>query len=550
LHENGKCYKAIDMELIAPKANCYILFETGMPADIDNIFGRTDRGSLLPHKKIELDLSISTQTILINRKISGRLNNESERQESGHVETSPVSKQIVINSVTKEEEEQENEDILTYWIKSIGGILAAAGIIWTIAYGLHTISKRNEEILLSKISSLLKTLSSESKYARLAASRGLSKYIDYIVDEVLTAISTEESIVVRDELGNALYRLKNKNMKKVSCSNSETIVERARLFGRLRKMKLREEEIAARLRFTPEILRSIKERHHVFYEHEKKIQDMSIRRHEMIGSGPNTIEKLIREQIDKATMINRLVECTGKVISKWMRDGRKIYWPQEGLDLSETNLHGIRLIRADASHSIFSYCIVRHSNFSESRLHETNFSFSDLFRVCFNNADLSKSNLMCANMRSSSGSFANFSETYLDNAVLSESNYSNATFDKAAGEGVKFRGSKLSRATFNECKLSKCEFQGAILAYTSFNKAEMFRSNFRDADLSHASMINTSLNGSDLSGAKFLNANLQDADFRGAIIENADFTGANIKNAKFEGSKGFSTAIFDNFRDS
>ena len=431
---------------------------------------------------------------------------------------------------------EERFYVLSFWIKTLGGISGGIAVIWTIIYGLRTISQRSKEESRAKMSSLLESLSSESEYARLAAAKGLTRYIDNVIDEILTAISAEESCVVRTALENALYQIKKNNMKKVIRTNSETLINRSYLFGRLTAVGVEKEQIAARLRLTSESIKTIKDRFSIDYEYGKKIQQMHMKRQEIIESNQDNLGNGIGFLFKESKIVSRLTESTGRVIARWIRGGRKIYWPETGLDLSETNLYKVELKKINASYSMFSYCLMRHSNLEKSTLYKSNFSFADLLDTCMDNANFCEANLMNCHLRSSSGKYANFSKAYLYGAIFSQSDFSNAEFVRATADKVKFRGTILTNAIFNNCSLVKSEFQEANLEGALFNETRMFGSILINANLEDSSMKGVLLNGADLRGAKFLNANLEDVDFRGA----------NIKNVKFENCKGFNEAIFDN----
>ena len=463
-------------------------------------------------------------SLLISSTIAQTVNNSSELENK--------KAELEMKNLLYEEKFFE----LNFWIRTLGGLLGGIAVIWTIIYGLRTISEHSKEQSSAKVSSLLESLSSESEYARLASARGLSLYIDKVTDEMLTAISIEKSNVVRNAMENALFQVKKNNMKKVIDKNSETFRNRSYLFGRLTKAEVNKEQIEARLRLSPESIKIIKERFNVDYEYGKKIQDLH-----MLRSLNKSNEFLFAE----SEMLCYQTESTGKVLARWIREGRTIDWPETGLDLSETNLYRVKLKSINANYSIFSYCIMRHSDLTGSRLDHSVFSSADLFEVCLDDVNLREANLNKCNLRKTSGKNADFSESFLNEAIFSESDYSNAKFEKATGKEVKFRGTRLRNAILNNCNITESEFQDANFEGAKLDEAKMYGSNFIKANFNNSSMKGVFLNGADLLGAKFLNANLQDADLRGANIKNADFRGANIENAKFENCKGFAEAIFD-----
>ena len=462
-------------------------------------------------------------------------------------------------------------------IISLGGIIAIIGLIWTICYGLQKISEHDRDQRLNKISSLLEALGSEVKYNRLAAAKGLSRYSDYVVNEIVAAISTEQSLIVLDALEETLSHVSDNNeepcgkpqgiinhittllhkvtlwqatgnsqVQEVIELNSQSLVDRAILHGRLLKIGDSEGEIAARLRFSEDTLRINKDKYKADYEYGKTIQKMHNNRYKAVSNNQILLGKEIENLHEKAQTTYQLVESTGRIITKWIREKRDFSWPTNGVDLSESNLYRIDLSKADVSNSIFHYCILRHSNFENSILKQSNFSYSDIYGSIFNKVDFSRANLSSANFRSSEGIKAKFTESSIRNAIFSNGDFSNAIFSKVQGNEVKFKGSNLTGASFDEAELKGSEFHGAELEKSTFNNSILHGAKFINANLLDSSFKGASLKGADLLGAKFRNANLEDSDFSGANIKNAIFIGAKIRNTKFSKCKGSNEAKFDN----
>jgi uncharacterized protein YjbI with pentapeptide repeats len=438
------------------------------------------------------------------------------------------------------------ETLLQEIIINIGIIIAILSLLWTIYYGVHKILEHKRDQRLNKISSLLETLGSEVKYNRLAAAKGLSRYSDYVINEIVAAISTEQSSIVLNALEETLSHVNNNNIHKVMELNSQSLVDRAILHGRLLKIGESEGEIAARLRFSVDILRINKNKNNVDYEYGKTIQKMHNNRYKTVLNNQILLEKEIKNLHDEAQTINQLVESTGRIITKWVREKRDLSWPTNGVDLSESNLYRIDLSKKDISNSIFNYCILRHSNFENSILKESNFSYSDLYDSNFHKADFSRANLSYAHFRSSKGMEANFTDSSIRDAIFSESDFSNAYFSKVKGNEVKFRASSLTGASFDGAELKGSEFQEAKLEKSTFNNSILCGAKFIDANLMDSSFKGALLNGADLRGANFRNANLEDADFSSAKINKANFIGTIIRNTNFSKCKGLNDAKFDN----
>lgn len=447
--------------------------------------------------------------------------------------------EIELNKLIYEEKFFE----ITFWIKTLVGIFGGIAVIWTIYYGFRTISQWNSEQKLAKISSLLESSSSKSENIRLAAINGLIQYIDNVIDEMLIAISTEESDLVRKAIENALYKINDGKFNKVVEENNRTLIDRACLIGRLTKAGVKEEEIAARLMLTSQSIKMLRKRFKVIIEYGNKIQKLHMERQAVILN--NDLNNTTSFLFKKANLVSRLAESTGKVIARRIRNGQKIEWPKTGLDLSETNLYRVDLRKINASYSIFSNCIMRHSNLKDSILFQTTFYFANLFHTCLDNANLEESDLKNCNLRHSFGRYANFYRTDISEAIFSEGDFSHAKFlEVKNADKVKFRKSTLIKATFKDCKLTESEFHKANFESALLEKTEMFRSILIKSDFRSSTIRDVKFNGADLRSANFKGAEINNVDFRGANVKNADFRGANIENVNFEKCKGFNEAIF------
>lgn len=450
---------------------------------------------------------------------------------------------------------------LTFWIQTFGVLLGSLAVLWTVFYGFRTISESNKERSIAKISTLLKSLSSGSEYERLAAARGLTPYIDKTTDEMLTAIAIEKSDNVRMAMETALFKVKNDNMnkvieivffsvkkntmKKVIESNSETLRKRSYLYGRLMECGVKKEQIEARCRLSTESIKMLVNKFHIDREYGVRIQRLLMDRNKKIECNDNDLnESSDKFLFNELKMTSQLAESTGRVIAKWIVEKHKVVWPETGLDLSETNLYKADFENTKIFYSIFSFCIMRHSNLKGSKLDNSIFSYADLFDSCLDSSNIQSTNLNNCILRKSSGKEVNISKSCLNGAVFSEGTYNDAKFISSNGKEVKFKGTDLRNAIFNKCALIKSEFQNANLEGATLDESKMYSSNFIGCNFNNTSIKDVFFNGADLRDTKFLNADIQDTDFRGANIKNADFRGATVKNSNFENCD-VDKAIFD-----
>jgi uncharacterized protein YjbI with pentapeptide repeats len=174
----------------------------------------------------------------------------------------------------------------------------------------------------------------------------------------------------------------------------------------------------------------------------------------------------------------------------------------ETIDLSNANLSGANLNKADLSESNLSGAILSGVNLSEANLSKVNLSGAILSGVNFNKAILIEANF----------SGANLSKAILSRANLSGANLRGANLSEAILDGAKF---------LNRANLYRADLNGADLGAAILDRAYLMEANLGKAKLDGASLKEASLDKANLSGA-----NLNGADLNGADLNGADFRGA------------------------
>jgi hypothetical protein len=119
-----------------------------------------------------------------------------------------------------------------------GGLVGGATLIWTIIFGLRTISHQVKQRREERVSTLLESLSSELKSKRLGAARGLSRYVEAAIPELLAAAATEHSEEVRLAIEESLARLRGSDMYRITRANADTLPRQMYLLGRLEAIEL------------------------------------------------------------------------------------------------------------------------------------------------------------------------------------------------------------------------------------------------------------------------------------------------------------------------
>ena len=169
------------------------------------------------------------------------------------------------------------------------------------------------------------------------------------------------------------------------------------------------------------------------------------------------------------------------------------------LDLSNTHLHGVVILRADLSGADLSGALLGRA---------------DLSGALLGGADLGGATLSGADLNGAFLERADLSGALLGRADLSGALLGGADLGGATLSGADLNGAFLERADLNGAFLDRADLSGALLSEATLSRAFL-----RGADLSEA----------DLSGAGLGGADLTDADLR----EANDLTAEQVLSANF-----------------
>ena len=187
------------------------------------------------------------------------------------------------------------------------------------------------------------------------------------------------------------------------------------------------------------------------------------------------------------------------------------------LNLSNSDLRGMSLYKANLRKANLTKADLRGAIFSEAELTESNLSDAKLEAISFSKANLYRANLSRASLLKAEFSGATISGADLTDAILS---------------GVKLSGLDISGADMRGAILI-----GTILIETNLSRTNLSRANLTAADLtganlSRAILIDTKLGNSNLIGADLSGADLTDADVSGANFTGADLARADLAACK------------------
>jgi uncharacterized protein YjbI with pentapeptide repeats len=399
-------------------------------------------------------------------------------------------------------EEEARSNSLTSWSTIIGSLIGAATIIWTIYSGIRTMKQQIEQRRNERISSLMEKLSAESLSLRLGAVRGLSRYADDALPELLATASNENSVAVRGALEDTLTTIEAVNFDQIVSANSRSIPKRIHLLGRFSQLES-EPEGAIFGFFTEEVQKLIVQGFQVEFEHGQRLQTQ---RQKIPDLGKRELDEL--HQIRQNLL--RTAQITTGVLSRWIRARRNFVWPDAGLDLVKANLFRGTLDNVRSQYVLLTFSILRFSQFRNCEITDSDFSQSEMNESSFDKCEFYR---------------CYFRETNLCNIIAH-----GCVFSECCFIGANFSEAELQHADFTNSDARQSKFIGAQLD---------------SADFSNSILQDTKFNAANLSRASFENADLRNADFSGAILTQTNFVGANVTGARFYNCNDFGTASFD-----
>ena len=438
-------------------------------------------------------------------------------------------------------------EILLYPIEKIttlvGGVLGSIAILWTILQGYRTLKHQSDTQKASRIAQLLSEISDKEEGIRIGAARGLSRYADEVIDEVISAFSLEKSPQTRLALEDVLASVNNLGFHKIVSINAETFPTRAYLLGRLSAIGATPEYSDALLRLSPFSSHLLEKDFGFQFDQGKNFQKNENNRCFALSKS-NAPDNLALTQI--ADQIALTVEGTANVIARKLRkDGESLENKATRIDLALTNLYKVSLAKMELGGSTFFGCLMRHVVLDHANLSESDMQNSNLYDASLYKANFTEANLENTHLRAARGEKTIFFGANLKMAVFSDGHFSQSDFREAKAQKTKFRNTILQGSQFEKASLNESEFQEANLKHATFDNAECFGAIFINADFSNASLVNVKFSGADLRGVIFRNANLTNADLSGANISQADFRGAIIDNMILTKTKNKAKALFD-----
>ncbi len=319
-------------------------------------------------------------------------------------------KQLEIDKLKKEIEQiaiQEQQGWITLVATTLGSTIAFLGLGWTIFSGLKTINQQIKEARQNRISSLLQSLSSEKEYLRLGAAKGLSQYVDYCVMELLTSSSTEESVLVRNNLEDTLSLVGDFGKRQVLESNNKTLLERLEIVGQIQSLRAKDQTITIDPKklsgFSEQTLKKLRQVFNVQYEYGQKISSLYLDNLPANPPAP-TIQDYIKENIEPISVyLKKLNQMTSNVIAIWLKKGINLEWFGSGIDLSATNLYRAKIVKFNGVGCIFNYALMRHSDLSQGSFENCLFYDADMYDCNINSCNMKGSDLSKAHLREASG---------------------------------------------------------------------------------------------------------------------------------------------------
>jgi len=434
-------------------------------------------------------------------------------------------------------EEEARSNSLIFWSTIFGSLVGAATIIWTIYSGIRTMKQQIVQRRDERISSLMEKLSSESLSLRLGAVRGLSRYADDALPELLAAASNENSASVRGALEDTLTTVAAVSFDQVVSANSRSLPKRIHLMGRFSQLET-EPEGAIFGFFNENVNKMLIQGFQVEYEHGQRLQ---MQRQKIPDFGKKEQDEL--QQIRQNLL--RTAQITSGVMARWIRARRIFIWPDFGPDLCKANLFQSTLENLRCQYLLLTFAILRFSQFRNCEITDSDFSQSEMNESNFDKCGFYRCFFKETNLRKIQAPRCVFAECNLTDANFSEAELPRADFSKSDARQAKFNGTRLEGTLFNWSLLHGAQFKAANLSGSQLTGAEFYEADLEAAELKSASALNAKFNGADLSRASFTGADLQNVDFSGANLNRTNFSGAKLGGATFYKCKNYETAIFD-----
>jgi|GEM_PF-6244767 len=440
-------------------------------------------------------------------------------------------------------QKEHNFYMFKFWLSNLSPVAAFITIIWTIFAGYKAFSRQIEQKKDETVTHLLENISSEIPSVRLAGARGLNNYADDALYEIISAIAYEKEDFVKNQLENILFNINKKSINKILMLNNSMIMYRIVLLGKLKKLNLDEKLISAILNCETDILHSfIRESpFKITYEHSKKIENIKIGKLHTLTkySIPVDSEENIKNSLLKNAQISVCFsEVTSKVISYMLNKGTQLRLPNDGIDLSGTNLYKANLKSTKAINVFLINCILRHINLKNSHFSYSYFNDSNLYGAYINNSVFKNVSFKKVNLTECSATKIYIENSAIDFAFFDRANLYKSTLNSIKGKSAQFINAKLNKSYFHKCYLSKCTFNNSELINAKLEDSDFLSCEFIKTDFSNTTIKNVKFNGSNLNGAKFNNTKLYNVDFRGADLHDTDFEGASIEKVKFSHNSG------------
>lgn len=452
-----------------------------------------------------------------------------------HEQLLEKKEKLEILKLEKELEKLENENgnsELTFLLSILGGLLATGSFFWTVLEGIRAFRQRTNEQRLSHISTHLEQLSNASTSSRLGAVRALTMYADDSVRELLAAAETEESLVVRHAIADALAKCTSEAIQVVIDANKKTFARRAFILGRLRAITQNDAEYFHKLvGLTTDGIGPLLKHSRIYYQQAQRTETIH----------PSQLGDAGSEQLKEAAkQVVFLVEVTAEVISRILRENRSLPAKSLQVDLSESSLYKAKISNLKFSNSYLFNSILRHAMFENIYLKQTDMSFANFYDATFKKCTIMSSNFKNTHLRKSAIFATSFNECNFENTTFSSSNIQNSKFENNEITNSCFKGCHFDSCTFNDSSLAHCELQGVKITASSFSdNSKFFKSQLKGSTWHTVQARSAKFNGANLSNTKFENCDLRDADFSGADMSGVKFINTNITNANFTNCKNY-----------
>lgn len=425
------------------------------------------------------------------------------------------------------------------YLPNIITLISVLLAIFPVWVGIKNYKLQVKQQRQKNISDLLVMLTQENVYKRASAAKGLSRYPDDVVCELISSLILEEDEYVRECIEETLGKINEASLQEILDVHKKYVNKRTILYGKLKVMKVEPEKIEAMFRRDKEMISHIPVIGPKYlYDYGKTVENRDI----LFNQAEEVKEGYVRH----ARIISDAIERTARIIVSILKNSGRIETLSH-VDFSWSEMYKATLRYRSVQCADFSYSILRRSCFIRSEIKDSYFNAANLYgvrlvNVSFVNCQVKEALLLDSSGKKVSIVNSNFRKCNLKgsrieglellDAVFFSANLNRFTAPASRMKGIDFVGARLNQCVLDESELENCNFSGSQVIEGSLDRAVITHCNFSDK----AKLLGVSFKSVRLYKCRFLGSVLRNIDFSGACIEDCEFNGSDLSGSDLSGA--------------